>query len=546
MAKKRTSRKKGVEAVAGQYQGGGDFLRGSWNVRTIAGESVTPDSAMGLSTYWACLRNISEDIAKLPFIVYRRLARGKERDTMLPAYRLMHDQPNRNMAAFTLRERMTALALGWGYAVAEIERGMDGSPVAVHPIHSSRIRPLYDANGTRFWRVQNNPGVSPSTYDIADTDALVIEGFEGRSILANSKEGVALGLAAQAFGAAYYGNGMGLSVAIMHPGKLSQTAHANMRKSWADMHQGPRKAHTPFIGEEGVKIEKMSVPADEAQFLETREFQVEDVCRWFRMPPNKVGHYKRAQGWSTLESTNTDYVTDTLMPWTEKWELECDRKLFFEAQRSTYFCEHLFTGLLRGDSGARVSFYAGLFNIGVLSQNDIRELENMNPIEGGDTYYVPLNMRASDEVVTTEMGGAATGESDDGMDAKLARTHTEIIASSLNPCVSKEAKAVERAAEKFATDPSAFNSWCDKFYVEHVAYIEQQILPGVRSLVTLAGSGSTSIATTYAIEYADTSRKMLESAYATGAVVNLCESWSASRAAEGALKIVDTIMGKDR
>jgi cytoskeletal protein RodZ len=211
----------------------------------------------------------------------------------------------------------------------------------------------------------------------------------------------------------------------------------------------------------------------------------------------------------------------------------------------------LFTGLLRGDSAARVSFYAGLFNIGVLSQNDIREMENLNPVDGGDIYYVPLNMRASDEKPEDEpTPQPPTDEDDDAEDAemtaKLARTHTEIVAASLMPCVSKEAKAVERAAEKFATDAAAFNLWCDKFYTEHVAYIEQQVTPGIRSLVTLSGLGSASIATTYAIEHANASREQIEAAYAANAITSLCESWTCSRAAEGALKIVNTIIGDNR
>lgn len=371
-------------------------------VHTTAGETITPDGAMQLSAYYACIRNVAEDVGKLPLILYERLAdRGKRRAVDMPLYSLMHRKPNPNQTSIAFREQVTGWAAGWGVGYAEIQRDGSGVPAALWPVHPSRVTPVM-SEGALFFRILNNGRTAVA---IPDANMIRIPGpsifGEGKSAIAFRAESLGVAMAAQKFAASYYGNGMGISMALIHPGKLSPEAHTRMRESWASMHQGAGNAHKPFIGEEGMQVQKISIPANEAQFLETRVFQIEEICRWFRMPPHKIQHLQRAAGWSTLESANTDYLTDTLMPWMVRWEQELSRKLLFESEQDRYFYEFLFAGLLRGDQAARSAFYKSLYDMGSLNSNEIRELENLNPREGGDVYMTSANLMTDEQRAAT-------------------------------------------------------------------------------------------------------------------------------------------------
>ena len=396
---------------------------GGWGRETQAGERVSPDSAMGLSAYFASIRNISEDIGKLPLITYRRLPRGKERAATHPCYTLLKTKPNPYMGSMVFRETMSAWALGWGRGCAEIVRDERGFPRQLWPIHPSRILPKW-VGGELFYDVSQddllaNPKARPTR--LLAENVLHIhglgDGYEGYSVCQLAAESIGVGLAAQLQAASYFGNGTQLAGILEHPSKLSQKAHDNLRASWAARHQGARAAFTPAILEEGMKWTTTGAPPKDAQFLETRQFQVEEIARWFRIAPTKIGDRSRAQGWSTLEAQNTDHASDTLMPWLVRWEEELEAKIFLGDP--DYFAEHLMAGLVRGDMAARQAFYTAMFNIGVLSPNEIRELENMNPNPGpeGDAYYMQLNMTTAERVYEGDAADAATDPPNDTPDA---------------------------------------------------------------------------------------------------------------------------------
>lgn len=369
---------------------------------TTSGEHVSPESAMTLSAYFACLRCISEDVGKLPLIVYKEVKpRGRERLINSPIYNLLKTKPNNEMSSISFRETLQHWAMGWGNGYAEIVRDGGGVAREMYPIHPSRVTVIRDTSGEILYRVR--PSIDLQTGaatgkgdrylrpdEMFHLHGLGKAGIDGYSIAGLAAESLGVGLAAQKFGAAFFGNGTSVGGILSHPGKLSDPAIEKLKKAWNEAHQGAGNAHGLAVLEEGLKYDRTSIPPEDAQFIETRQFSVEDVCRWFRVPPHKIQHLLRAT-FSNIEQQSIEYVVDCLMPWLERWEQEIKRKLIGENETEVY-AKHLINGLMRGDQAARAAFYKALFEMGALSPNDIRELEDMNPIEDGDNYYVQLNL----------------------------------------------------------------------------------------------------------------------------------------------------------
>jgi HK97 family phage portal protein len=359
-------------------------------VMSGAGVAVNEKTALSASTIFACVRNVAEDEAKLPFKVFRELEpRGRTPAPSHPAYRLLSDRPNPEMTAIAFRTAMMASALLYKGGLAEIQWANNGKPYALWPIEPWR------------WELKREEYGDKRLYFLIDgkrtltlRDAIYIPGFSVDGVCAEmvaraGRESIGLALAAQRFAASFYGNGGSARIALVHPKPLSDKARQNIRKSYKLEQDGPGQGFDLAVFEEGMKPEKIGYSPEESQAIESRQFTVEDLCRWFRVPPHKVGHLLRAQGWSTLETTNTDYVIDTLMPWFVRWEQECDYKLL----GAGYTCKHIVQGLLRGDSVARADYYQKMTQMGAFNVNDVLELEDRNPIgPEGDVRYMPLNM----------------------------------------------------------------------------------------------------------------------------------------------------------
>ena len=374
---------------------------------TLAGTSISHQSAMGLAAYYACIRAISEDVGKVPLITYKRLEpHGKERAYDHPLYNLLHTSPNEEMEALTFRETLQAHALGWGNGYAEIERGSRGEAVALWPIHPSRVsirrdenaRIVYDIVGTQMIAgVQKMMAHRLRAENVFHLRGLGSEGLYGYSVLSLARESLGLSLAAQQFGAAFFGNGAHIGGTIDHPQTLSDTALKHLRESWQEMYIGPAKAGTPAILEEGMKWSPIGLPPEQAQYLGTRVHQDREVARWFRMPLHKIQDMADAS-YGNIEQQSLDYLSDTLMPWFVRWEQQLQRKLF--RNDPEYFAEHLYSALLRSDQAARSAFYRTLFEMATLSPNELRELENLNPIgPAGDHYFMMANNFATIEDV---------------------------------------------------------------------------------------------------------------------------------------------------
>lgn len=350
-------------------------------------------TALNYSAVWAAVNVIASAVASLPLILYRRLPDGgKERYTGHPLYRLLHDEPNSEMTSLVFRETLQAHVLTWGNGYAEIERDGSGRPVALWPLDPSRVQPIREG-GRLHYRFTNENGtqVILASRDVLHVPGLSFDGLCGYSPIAKARESIGLGLATERFGSAFFGQGSTFGGVLTSPHKLTQLQKDDIREAIDKHHKGVDRANKFLVLSDGFKFDRLGIPPDDAQFLETRKFQITEVARWFNLPPHKLKDLDRAT-FSNIEHSSIEFVSDTLRPWLVRWEQEINRKLIAPLERTQQFAEHLVDGLLRGDITSRYAAYAVGTQHGWLSANDIRGFENLNPIDGGNTYLVPVNM----------------------------------------------------------------------------------------------------------------------------------------------------------
>jgi HK97 family phage portal protein len=368
---------------------------------TQAGIPIDDARALAYSSVWACVRVISETIAQLPWKTYQKAPRGKkdiapEKNTV--AW-LLQMQPNPETTAFRWKRLMAAHVLTRGNAYSEIERDTQGRPLWLWPIDPDRVKPMRDDTGALAYEVRNanREAVIVPAADMLHFRGLGDNDTVGVSVIAKAKESIALGLAMERFGASFFGNGANLSGVVTHPGKLSPDAKTNIEESLKKRASG-RNTLSTLVFEEGMKYEKIGIPPEDAQFLESRQFQVTEICRWFRVPPHKVQELSRAT-WNNIEHQSIEFVTDTIVPWTCNFEEEVNLKLFGRQNRGVYYTKFLLAALLRGDTASRFEAYSKGRQWGWLSVNDIRELEDLNGIgKNGDQYLVPTNMTTPEKI----------------------------------------------------------------------------------------------------------------------------------------------------
>jgi len=367
--------------------------------QTTAGVSVSESNALKMTAVWACVRVISEDVASLPLFVYERLDRGKRKALNHPLHSLLHDQPNPEMTALQLRETLTAHALTWGNGYVYKVDDSRGVVRELWPLLPDRTFTRRDPSTRELYYETEAPNSDQRFRLRADQvmhlAGLGFNGIYGYSPIALHRQAIGLGMAAEEFGARFFGQGTNLGGFISHPGPLSAQARERLQKDpvfGLPRYQGLSRTHLWAILEEGMKPEKIGIPPDEAQFIETRKFSVTEIARIFRVPPHKIQDLERAT-FSNIEEQSIDYVVSTLRPWLVRWEQQIRMKLMSEDHKRKFFAEHVVDGLLRGNIETRYESYATAKQNGWLSVNDIRELENLNPVEGGDEYVEQMNMK---------------------------------------------------------------------------------------------------------------------------------------------------------
>lgn len=457
------------------------------------GITITPQRAMALTVVHACVRVLANAVASLPLPVYKRLLpAGKEEAPAHPLYRLLHDRPNPEMSSFTFRETLQHHLSLWGNAYAEKEFDGAGRVIALWPLLPDRTRAIRH-NGEKVYVTNvNHKEVGLDADRVLHIPGLGFDGLQGYSPLALARQSMGLAAATEEFGARFFGNGSRPGGVLTSSKKLSPEAKANLRESWERIQGGLSGAQRTAILEDGLDWKAMGIPNDEAQFLETRKFQVSEIARFYGVPPHMVGDLEKAT-FSNIEQQGIEFVTHTVRPLVIRWEHILNWELFSESDRGKYYAKFLLIGLMRGDSAARGTYYNQMWNVGALSINDIRELEDMNPVDGGDQRFVPLNTVPLDQAADVTHKQAASGAGKpagskptqnvgdeaapqpDEFNARIRRSFAAIMHDAAKRVAKREATAAKRAVKKGKTQ---FLAWIDEFYgSDQPDYIERAYRP---------------------------------------------------------------------
>jgi len=351
------------------------------------GIAITEDSAMRLSAVFGAVRVISETIATLPWDV-KQDAEGSTRTADAhPINKLIH-HPNGMMTDFNFREVCQAHLCLHGNAFIAIKRNEAGQPIKLIPIHPDRVE-VKVYQDEKFYVIDQGKETFDDT-EIIHIVGLSFDGIVGKSVIEAARESIGLGLAADQFGGSFFGNGANVSAVLTHPGRLSDDAYKRLMASWQRRYSGLDNAHKTAILEEGMNLQKVSISPSESQFLETRQFGVVDIARFFRIPLAYLGSLENSSTRANIEEQGIQFQRNTILPWVKRWEAEFNRKLF--PNGDDYYIRFNMDGLLRGDLASRYSSYSVARQWGWLSVNDIRKFEGLDNIEGGDVYLQPLNM----------------------------------------------------------------------------------------------------------------------------------------------------------
>lgn len=361
--------------------------------KSSAGINVTQHTSLSLSAVYRAVSNLADDIAKLPIHLYQNVNGRRERVTNNRSLYLLNQAPNEMMNPYELKAALIACAALWGNGYGIINRDEDYRADSIDIYHPSEV--TVQKVGRQLFYFVSGLGTF-SADDVIHIKGLSFNGQVGISVVRYAAESMGVSLAAQKFGGSFFGNGANLGMVFTAPNAVSDKAYARLQDSIKKNKSGLDNANKAEILEEGMTVQRIGVPPNEAQFLETREFGIEEIARWFRMPPHMLQHMTRATH-SNVEQMNMEYVTYTLMTWVRKMEEEFDRKLLTTAeQNSGYYFNINVTALLRGDMKARSEYYKALFGI-VYTSNEIRQLEEMAPLDGGDMLMVPLNYIPADK-----------------------------------------------------------------------------------------------------------------------------------------------------
>lgn len=367
-----------------------------------SGKAVTERSAMQMTAVYACVRILSEAVAGLPLHLYRyKEDGGKEKALTHTLYRLLHDEPNPEMSSFVFRETLMTHLLLWGNAYAQVIRNNKGEVVALYPLMPNKMSVNRGSDGNLYYeyarQTEEAHTMKGSTVRLKPSDVLHIpglgfDGLVGYSPIAMAKNAIGLAIATEEYGSKFFANGAAPSGVLEHPGTIKDPAR--IRDSWTATFGGSGNANKIAVLEEGMKYTPISISPEQAQFLETRKFQIDEIARIFRVPPHMVGDLEKSS-FSNIEQQSLEFVTYTLDPWVVRWEQSIHRRLLNPEEKQDFFVKFNVGGLLRGDYQSRMSGYATARQNGWMSANDIRELENLDRIpkeEGGDLYLINGNM----------------------------------------------------------------------------------------------------------------------------------------------------------
>lgn len=386
---------------------------------SASGKDVNEMTAMQLSAVYACVRILAEAVAGLPLHLYRYTDKGKEKAVDHPLYMLLHDEPNPEMSSFIFRETLMTHLLLWGNAYAQKIRNGKGEIIALYPLMPDKMSVDRDRDGKIIYKYTRDPDDPPTMrdnvvtltpYDVLHIPGLGFDGLVGYSPIMMAKNAIGMGLACDEYGSKFFANGAYPGGVLEHPGTIKDPER--LRNNWQNMFGGSGNAGKIAVLEEGMKFTPISISPEQAQFLEMRKFQIDEIARIFHVPPHMVGDLDKSS-FSNIEQQSLEFVKYSLYPWVTRWEQSMFRSLFSPEEKRRYFFKFNLEGLLRGDYQSRMNGYAIGRQNGWMSANDIRELENLDRIpteEGGDLYLVNGNMLPLNMAGAYANTGASSGE----------------------------------------------------------------------------------------------------------------------------------------
>jgi HK97 family phage portal protein len=375
---------------------------------TDSGVDIDERLALNISAVWQAVNIISGPLASLPLYVYEQTGPDTRKVAHdHPAHQLLHEQPNDEMTPIVFHETLQAHALTWGNGYARIEWAGD-VPTKIYPLMPDQVEADRDDAGNLFYRFvaryedEKDEDLYPE--EVIHIPGLGFTGRSGYSVVQMARESLGLTAASEKYGASLFGRGSVPGGSLDSPVALDPEARKNLRESWERLHRGPMNTHRVAILEEGVKYNPIGLPPEDAQFLQTRTFQVVEIARWFNVPPHMLRDLSQAT-FSNIEHQGLDYLIYTLRPWLIRWQQEYKRKLFRGPSARRYGVAHDVKALLQTDTAGRFAAYALGRNNGFLTLNDILRAENMNTIDGeiGEQRIMPANMT----VIRPGMAGAA-------------------------------------------------------------------------------------------------------------------------------------------
>ncbi len=360
---------------------------------TTSGKTVNERTALQTTAVYACVRILSETLASLPLHMYSYTDSGKEKATSNPLYMLLHDEPNPEMTSFVFRETLMSHLLLWGNAYSQIIRDGRGKVVALYPLLPDKMEVDRTATGELFYEYQSDKGkVVLRKEEVLHIPGLGFDGVKGQSPIAMAKNAIGMAIATEEYGAKFFSNGANPGGVLEHPGVVKDPKR--VRDSWNAVYQGSSNAHRVAVLEEGMKFTPIGIPPEQAQFIATRKFQLNEIARIFRIPPHMIGDLEKSS-FSNIEQQSLEFVKYTLDPWVVRWEMALQKSLLTLSEKEEYFFKFNVDSLLRGDYQSRMNGYAIGIQNGFLSSNDVRRLEDMNDIPdelGGNLYRTNGNM----------------------------------------------------------------------------------------------------------------------------------------------------------
>lgn len=481
-----------------------DFWYGDVVQRTRAGVDVDEKTAMNYSVCWAATRLLAGTSAALPLnLMKSRPGGGSDLRDDKRLHTLLHDAPNPEMSSMMWRSTEFAQQINWGNCYNEIERDGAGEILNLWPIHASRVTLRQRSDTAELVYVVKNDKGGETQLKYADVfhvpSVISDDGRVGKGVIRNARESIGHAIATERYGGSWFGNGGRLSGVLEHPNKMDREARANLRREWNEIYHDPNAPQKTAVLWEGMKYTAIGSTPEDSQFLESRQFAVEDIARWYGVPPHLIGHLLRST-FNNIEHQGIEFVKYSLLQWLKLWEQEIWRKLLTDKERKQgYYAKFVVDGLERGDLTSRTAALAQQFFNGAITLNQWAELEDREPIGPlGEMHFIQSSMVPLEIAAEGPQEPAAPGQpagepdkkedepADDTQEKKEAAITAatfDVLSDIVEVMLDRESQAAIQAAKK----PAEFLSWLDKFYADHATRLQKALARPIRACVLASG-----------------------------------------------------------